>query len=120
MPAPTLNVVIETPESDQGETAENPIPAPKAKSSKVKAAVATAPAATAAQETADICVSSDSMLGDVVRDKVSIISLRPRRCAPALNNYSKMLHLVDATISLLPSALTVSPSKRNVGNVHYR
>jgi hypothetical protein len=75
MPAPTLNVVIETPESDQGETAEKPIPAPKAKSIRVRAAAATAPAATAAHETADMCVSSARALG-IVRDTVSMGSLQ--------------------------------------------
>jgi hypothetical protein len=49
-----LKVDAETPESDQGDTADKPIPAPKAISSRVKAAAAMAPAATAAQETPEL------------------------------------------------------------------
>jgi hypothetical protein len=51
-PAPMLNVVAEIPEFDQGETADNPIPAPNARSTSVKAAEATPPATIAAHETA--------------------------------------------------------------------
>ena len=50
-PVPILNVVAETPELPQGETTENPIPAPKDRSTSVRAKDATAPANTAAQET---------------------------------------------------------------------
>src|SRR5579862_3817186 len=51
MPVPILKVAAETPESDHGDTADKPIPAPKATSKSVSAAAAAAPAATAAQET---------------------------------------------------------------------
>lgn len=50
-PVPILNVVAETPELPQGDTTENPIPAPKDSSTKVSAKEATAPARTAAQDT---------------------------------------------------------------------
>src|SRR6185437_4271454 len=53
MPAATLKVSLEIPELDQGEIDENPMPAPKANRTSVKAAVATAPAVMAAQDTAD-------------------------------------------------------------------
>src|SRR5947207_3177136 len=53
MPAAILKVPLEIPELDQGEIAENPMPAPNANSSSVKAAVAMPPAAMAAQDTAD-------------------------------------------------------------------
>src|ERR1700733_14444281 len=50
-PVPILNVVAETPELPQGETTENPMPAPNDKSTSVRARDATAPAKTAAQDT---------------------------------------------------------------------
>src|ERR1700689_1521660 len=50
-PVPILNVVAETPELPQGETTENPMPAPKDKSTRVSAKDATAPAKTAAHDT---------------------------------------------------------------------
>src|ERR1700684_2826830 len=50
-PVPILNIVAETPELPQGETTENPIPAPKDRSTSVRARDATAPANTAAQDT---------------------------------------------------------------------
>src|ERR1700709_484103 len=50
-PLPILNVVAETPELPQGETTENPMPAPNDKSTSVRASEATAPAKTAAQDT---------------------------------------------------------------------
>src|SRR5690349_8590466 len=53
MPVAILKVSPEMPELDHGEIAENPIPAPNANSNKVKAAIATPPAAIAAQDTAD-------------------------------------------------------------------
>src|SRR5712671_6454538 len=53
MPAPTLNVVADTPEFDHGEIDDKPVPAPKAIKRSVSAAAATAPAATAAHETAE-------------------------------------------------------------------
>jgi hypothetical protein len=49
-PVPILKVVAETPELPQGETTENPMPAPKDKSTSVSAREATAPAKTAAQD----------------------------------------------------------------------
>jgi len=67
-----LNVVAETPESAQGETAEKPMPAPKASSTRVKAAAATAPAATAAQEIPDVSPSSETVLGKT-RDVASMM-----------------------------------------------
>src|SRR5450755_776931 len=99
MPAPTLNVVMEIPESDQGETADKPMPAPNAISSRANAADATAPAATAAHDIADICASSaiictssDTMLGSEVCDRVCI-AISPRGakslrgpCAPTPHN----------------------------------
>src|SRR5947199_7607898 len=48
-----LNVVADTPELGQGDTVENPMPAPNARSTNVKAAAVTPPAMTAAQETAE-------------------------------------------------------------------
>jgi hypothetical protein len=57
-----LNVVAETPEPAQGETAEKPMPAPNASNMRVKAAAATAPAAMAAQDTADVSASSETVL----------------------------------------------------------
>ena len=53
MPVAILKVSLEIPEFDQGEIVENPMPAPKANNNSVRAAVATAPAAMAAQDTAD-------------------------------------------------------------------
>src|SRR5882757_4924004 len=53
MPAPTLKVVADTPEFDHGEIDDRPVPAPKAIKRRVSAAAATAPAATAAHETAE-------------------------------------------------------------------
>src|ERR1700680_3017708 len=50
-PVPILNVVAETPELPQGDTTENPMPAPKDRSTSVRARDATAPAKTAAQDT---------------------------------------------------------------------
>src|SRR3984885_10674731 len=50
-PVPILNVVAETPELPQGETTENPMPAPNDKSTSVRARDATAPAKTAAHDT---------------------------------------------------------------------
>src|SRR5450755_3820373 len=43
--------------SDQGETAEKPIPVPSARSASDSAAAANAPAITAAQDTPDVCES---------------------------------------------------------------
>jgi hypothetical protein len=45
-----VNVPLDTPELDQGEMAENPMPAPKASSTNVRAAAAIPPAAIAAQD----------------------------------------------------------------------
>ena len=50
-PVPILNVIVETPELPQGETTENPMPAPNDKRTSVRARDATAPAKTAAQDT---------------------------------------------------------------------
>src|SRR5450432_3307814 len=93
IPVPTLNVVIEAPESDQGETADKPMPVPNAINSRVNAADATAPAAIAAQEIADICTSSDNMgassdtmLGSDACDKVCIVKSPREPCAPALHS----------------------------------
>src|ERR1700691_3951954 len=58
MPVPDLKVDAETPESDHGDTADRPMPAPNAISSKVRAAPATAPAATAAHDTPEVCNST--------------------------------------------------------------
>src|SRR3982074_23307 len=57
MPVPVLNVEAETPESDQGDTADKPIPAPKATSKSVSATAAAAPADTAAHDTPEFCRS---------------------------------------------------------------
>src|SRR5580700_8932713 len=53
MPAATPSVEADTPDPIQGDTAENPIPAPKARSTSANAAITTPPAATAPQETPD-------------------------------------------------------------------
>src|SRR5437588_11019410 len=53
MPLTILKVVADTPELGQGDTAENPMPAPKATNTRVSAAAVTPPAITAAQETAE-------------------------------------------------------------------
>jgi hypothetical protein len=50
-PVPISNVVDDIPELPQGETTENPRPAPNDKRTSVSASDATAPAPTAAQET---------------------------------------------------------------------
>src|SRR5579864_1541974 len=76
MPVPSLKVEAETPESDQGDTADRPIPAPKATSSRVSAAVATAPAATAPQDTPELCRSITDV--GLVLIEVSIGYLRPK------------------------------------------
>lgn len=68
MPAATLSVVAETPEPDQGETAEKPIPAPNASSMSDKAAITTAPAATAPQETPVSDFSAETLSLKVVCD----------------------------------------------------
>src|ERR1700716_1288449 len=60
MPAPTLKVVADTPEFDHGEMDDRPVPAPKAINRRVSAAAATAPAATAAHETAESPAPSSS------------------------------------------------------------
>jgi hypothetical protein len=69
MPAATPRLVADTPAPDQGETAENPIPAPKARSRRANAAIATPPAATAAHDMADIEASpemgSDTALREI-------------------------------------------------------
>src|ERR1700691_2514497 len=57
MPVATLKVEADTPLSLHGETAEKPMPAPNATSKRVNAAAATAPAATAAHDTAG-CAST--------------------------------------------------------------
>src|ERR1700712_1198801 len=50
-PVPILKVVADTPEFPQGETTENPMPAPNDRSTSVNARDATAPAKTADQDT---------------------------------------------------------------------
>jgi hypothetical protein len=79
MPVPTLKVVADTPEFDQGETADSPMPAPKATKARVKAAAATAPAATAAHETADAVDSSS--VADATPTTRSPIIARLRKSA---------------------------------------
>jgi hypothetical protein len=68
MPAATPSVVADTPEPDQGETAEKPIPAPNARSISDKAAITTAPAATAPQEMPASEDSAEMLSGMVVGD----------------------------------------------------
>src|ERR1700686_541967 len=73
MPAPTLKVVDDTPELDQGEIDDNPVPAPKAIRTKLSAAAAPAPAATAAHDTAESSapsLSSATMAISVARKSV--------------------------------------------------
>src|SRR5215475_3357526 len=65
MPVPMLNVVIDTPESDHGEIAEKPMPAPNAISSRVSAALANPSAATAAQLMAEDDASV-AMIGSIM------------------------------------------------------
>src|ERR1700754_1761581 len=71
MPLPILNVVADTPEPAQGEIDDKPMPAPKANRRRLKAAVATAPAAIAAQDTPEVWTSTTV---DVPRGEVSIIA----------------------------------------------
>src|SRR3984957_18619978 len=72
-PVPILNVVAETPELPQGETTENPMPAPNDKSTSVNARDATAPAKTAAQDTPGTDGSTKSVCA-VCRKACSIYS----------------------------------------------
>src|SRR5205085_9194896 len=51
------NVDADTPAFDQGDTADNPNPAPRAKRIRYKAAATEAPPITAVQETPDECMS---------------------------------------------------------------
>jgi hypothetical protein len=53
-----LTVVAETPAPDQGETAERPRPAPKARRISESAAAVTAPAAMAGHDTPVVCRST--------------------------------------------------------------
>src|ERR1700676_1716456 len=59
-PVPISKPVAETPELAQGETTENPRPAPNANKTNVNAQEATAPATTAAHETPALDGSSTS------------------------------------------------------------
>src|SRR5262245_12205827 len=73
MPAARLKVSLEIPAFDQGEIAENPIPAQKANSNSVRAAVATPPAAMAAQDTADRFSSTAPARSSVL--KLSVMAM---------------------------------------------
>src|SRR4029077_3672027 len=90
MPAATLKVSLEIPELDQGEIDENPMPAPKANRTSVKAAVATAPAAMAAQDTADWFSSR----------------------APARVSVLKLLVMVRAMVSMFKSGVRTTQGRR--------
>src|SRR5215831_11957105 len=54
MPLPTLKVVTDTPESDNGDTDESPSPAPSVSSRSDSAAAATAPATMAGHDTQEV------------------------------------------------------------------
>src|SRR6202022_3130176 len=73
------NVVADTPLFCQGETLENPSPAPNARSTRVTAADDNPPAMIAAQETADTAESS--VPGDSLRTIASAIAVLPRSAA---------------------------------------
>src|ERR1700692_2584104 len=60
MPAPRISVDPDTPELDQGDTTEKPIPVPNASRTRVRVAEANPPATIAAHETADTDASPDS------------------------------------------------------------
>src|SRR5436190_9000040 len=75
MPAARLKVSLEMPAFDQGEMAENPIPAPKASSNSVNAAVVTPPAAMAAQDTADWFSSRAPTRVSVLRLLVMVMAM---------------------------------------------
>jgi hypothetical protein len=60
----TPNVVTEGPELDHGETEESPRPDPRASKIRATAAIATAPAIIAGQDTADTALSAAFVAGE--------------------------------------------------------
>src|ERR1700692_3330862 len=70
MPAITLKVVAETA-GFQGDTAEKPMPAPKASSISMSAEVATAPAAIAGQDTPEARLSIVLVTGSMACKLIS-------------------------------------------------
>jgi hypothetical protein len=78
MPVPTSKVDAETPVSLHGDMDEKPIPAPNAMRRSVRAAAATAPAATAGHETLDsACRSTTAALAVVAGYVVASIEKTP-------------------------------------------
>src|ERR1700730_5292380 len=75
-----LKVVDETPEFDQGETDENPRPAPNASKSSDKAAAATPPARMAPQDTPEALASlpASAIVGAVVCASMAALPRRQR------------------------------------------
>src|ERR1700733_14675522 len=88
MPVATLKVEAETPLSLHGETAEKPMPAPNAISRRVNAAAATAPAATAAPDTAG-CASTIVV---ALRRSVSIESSRGNNQCFVISGHQEKFH----------------------------
>jgi hypothetical protein len=69
--ANTPNVVAEGPELGQGDTEESPRPDPRASKIRATAAMATAPAIIAAQDTAERALSGAFVAGMVTRASVT-------------------------------------------------
>src|SRR3981081_2691029 len=95
-PVPILNVVAETPELPQGDTTENPMPAPKDRSTSVRASDATAPAKTAAQDTPG---TDGSMISACVACRIACSifcsqqpRLAPRKCSNETKVPGRQLH----------------------------
>src|SRR5476649_2291965 len=78
MPEPIAAVDEAMPRSDQGETADSPIPAPKVNNSRLRAAAATPPANIAGHETAETVPSSKLVLSDLSITVSTICLSRPR------------------------------------------
>src|ERR1700749_4713369 len=95
-PVPISKLVEETPRLPQGDTTANPNPAPKERSSKVRAQAAAAPARTAPQLTPGVSRPTDSF-----EASTSCAICFP----PALQG--KMLGRTDGSISLEQAGVVV-------------
>src|SRR4051794_7372377 len=111
MPAPTLNVVADTPEFDHGEIDDKPVPAPKAIKRRVSAAAATAPAATAAHETAESRAPPSSSATMAISVARKSLMARPLDCTEA---YASGLEVIPVRNFSSARAASLLLSRRSV------